>query len=210
MIMVTVGEILKTNRDKKKLTIEQVEKTTKIRAKFIKALEDNRFDLLPGPTFARGFVKNYAAFLDLPIDEVLAFYRRQANGEQAPTLPPPPVNRKSLLTPQHFTAISVGGLLLAFFIYLIFSYLQFAGSPVLLVNSPTNNAVVLQDNVEIIGKTDPGATLTINDQTVGISENGSFDVKTPLQPGLNTLRIVSTNKFGKKTTVNRTLRLERQ
>lgn len=208
--MVTVGEILKTAREKKKLTIEQVEKATKIRAKFITALEENRFDLLPGPTFARGFVKNYAAVLGLPIEEILAFYRRQANEEQLPIAPQQSINRKSFLTPQHFTAISVGGLLLAFFVYLIFSYLQFAGSPVLLVNSPTNNTVVAEDNVEVIGKTDPGATLIINDQTVSINENGSFDIKTPLSPGLNTLRIVSTNKFGKKTTVDRTLRLERQ
>lgn len=208
--MTTVGEILQTAREKKKLTVEQVEKATRIRAKFITALEQNRFDLLPGPTFARGFVKNYAAFLGLPIEEALAFYRRQANDERAPVLPQQFINKKSLFTPQYFTAISVGGLLLAFFIYLVFSYLQFAGSPVLLVNSPANNAVVAEENVEVIGKTDPGATLTINDQVVSINENGSFDIKTPLQPGLNTLRIVATNKFGKKTIVNRTLRLEKQ
>lgn len=209
--MTTVGEILKNARQEKKLTIEQVEKATKIRAKFIVALEQNQFDKLPGPTFARGFVKNYAAFLGLPTEDTLAFYRRQAGGEELPTIPKTPVNinKDGLITPQRFTVASIVLLLLGFFGYLVFSYVQFAGAPVLLVSSPANNTVVAYDSAEIIGKTDPGASLSINNESVSISENGSFDVKVPLSPGLNTLTIVATNKFGKKTTVVRNLRLEK-
>lgn len=208
--MTTVGEILKNAREKKKLTVDQVEKATKIRLKFILALEANRFDKLPGPTFARGFVKNYAAYLGLPTEETLAFYRRQANDNA--TLPVAPqtidTSKKGWLTPQRFTAVSIGLLLLIFFSYLAFSYWQFAGNPVLVVSSPVNNLVMTQDSVEVIGKTDPGASLVINNEPVSVLENGSFDVKVPLSPGINTLTVVASNKFGKKTTVERNLRLE--
>ncbi len=210
--MTTIGEILRSAREKKKLTIEAVEKATKIRAKFIDSLEANKFDNLPGPTYARGFVKNYAAFLNLPVDEMLAFYRRQASGE-VPSNIIKSDSRSAVrglrMTPQLFTAISVGLLLVCFFAYLIFTYFQFAGAPALTLNSPANNVVVREDSVEIVGKTDPGATLAINNQQVTISENGTFDVKVPLQPGLNTLSIVATNKFHRKTIVTRNLRLEK-
>lgn len=209
--MTTVGEILRNAREKKKLTIDQVEKATKIRSKFILALEQNQFDKLPGPTFARGFVKNYAAHLGLPPEETLAFYRRQADSNQIPPMVTNTINtlRGGWLTPQRFTAVSIGFLLLTFFAYLAFSYWQFAGSPVLIVNSPVNNLVLTQDFVEVIGKTDPGAALLVNNEKAFVFENGSFEIKVPLEPGINTITVVSTNKFGKKSTVVRNLRLEK-
>lgn len=209
--MTTVGEILKSNRERKKLTVEQVEKATKIRAKFILALEENQFDKLPGPTFARGFVKNYAAFLGLPTEEILAFYRRQSTGVETVSLSKAPTTsvKSGLITPRRFTIASISVLVLGFFAYLIFSYIQFAGSPALAVNSPQNNVIVSQDSIEVIGKTDTGATLSINNAPVNINEDGSFDIQIPVSAGLNTLTITASNKFGKKTTIVRHLRMEK-
>lgn len=208
--MTTVGEILKNARMGKKVELATVEKATKIRAKFLVALENNEFDKLPPGTFAKGFIKNYAAFLNLPIEETLAFYRRQVNEEKIPVLPleGPKIGRFAL-TPQFFTSLGVGILVVFFFAYLVFSYFQFAGSPTLVVDSPRNNSVVTQEQVEITGKTDPQATLSINGQVVTINENGSFEVKIPLQFGLNTLTVIATNKFKRQTTVTRNLRLEK-
>ena len=209
--MITVGEILQRAREKKKLTVEQVEKATRIRAKFIVALEENKFEKLPGPIFERGFVKNYAVFLGLPSEEVLAFYRRQANHKNPPDVVKEDkrIVGKTLITPQRFTFFSIGILLLIFFGYLIFSYLQFAGSPILVVDSPINNTVFYESVAEVTGKTDQNAKLTINNEQININESGSFIVKVPLQPGLNKITIVATNKFGEKTTVERNIRLEK-
>ena len=208
--MTTVGEILKNARIKKNLELIVVEKATRIRLKFLLALENDDFEKLPPGTFAKGFIKNYAGFLNLPIEETLAFYRRQVNEEKIAVLPAkrPKIGRFSL-TPQFFTAVGIGTLLLIFFSYLLFSYFQFAGSPTLIINSPENNSIAKDDWIEVVGKTDPQADLTINNQPVTINETGSFDVKIPVQPGLNTLTIVSTNKFKRQTVVTRNLRLER-
>jgi cytoskeletal protein RodZ len=210
--MITVGEILRKAREKRKLTIEQVEKVIRVRAKFIEALEKNEFEKLPGPIYGRGFVKNYASFLGLNPEETLAFYRRQANPEQLQEVPREKrifVVRGLRITPQLFTAVSVATLVALFFSYLAFSYLQFAGSPALSVSSPANNVVVSEENITVSGKTDPGAMLLINDQQVDISPEGSFNVTVPLAPGLNTITITATNKFGRKTVVSRNLRLEK-
>ena len=56
--METIGQILKNAREKKGLTIEELASSTFIVAKFIKALEDEQFDLLPGEIYVKGFIKN--------------------------------------------------------------------------------------------------------------------------------------------------------
>lgn len=209
--MTTVGEILRSSRLKKNLSLEQVEKVIKIRAKFLDAIEKGRFELLPPGTFTKGFVKNYASFLGLNVEEILAFYRRQVNEEKTKVVP----NRDETLkarvniTPQFYTIFGVGLLLVVFFAYLVFSYFKFAGNPELSVSKPQNNVVVSSDQVEIIGKTDPQATLTVNNQTVSLNADGSFDINIPLQPGLNSIIINSVNKFKKQTTLIRNVRLEK-
>ena len=75
--MKTVGFMLKEAREKKGLTTSQVESTIKIREKFIIAIENDEFSILPSPSYAKGFVRNYAEFLGLPIDSTMAIFRRQ-------------------------------------------------------------------------------------------------------------------------------------
>lgn len=209
--MTTVGEILKSARERKKFTLTQVENALKIRAKFLMALENNQFDQLPPGTFAKGFIKNYAAYLGLPVDDILAFYRRQVH-EKIPNVAPENKSGRShrfAFTPQMITPISVGLLLFLFFAYLIFAYFRYAGSPMLEINAPKNNLVVREDQVDVTGRTDPDATLIINNEPVNLSESGSFDVKITLQPGLNTIILTATNKFHRQSTVTRNLRLEK-
>lgn len=207
--MTTVGEIFTNARNQKNLTLEQAEKATKIRQKFLLALERNEFNKLPPGTFTKGFIKNYAAFLGLPIEETMAFYRRQVNEEKTPALPnrPEPVPTKPFfaLSP---TSFGVALLVFLFFVYLIYSYFRFAGSPELTINSPAPNSVVNQEDINVSGKTDPDAQLVINNQPVTLNENGSFNAKITLIPGLNTITVVSTNKFHRQTTITRNLRLE--
>lgn len=209
--MLTVGELLQRERLKKNLTLEAVEKATKIRLKFLDALERNEFNRLPPGTFAKGFIKNYAAFLGLSVEETIAFYRRQVSEEKAKVMPESrsnPQRQAVRITPQIFTVAGVAILLVLFFAYLIFSYFKFAGAPMLSVDRPSNNSVVTKDQIEVAGKSDPDATLSINDEPVQINQEGKFDIKVPLSPGLNTLTVVATNKFKKQSTVVRNVRLE--
>ena len=211
MAMTTVGQILSQARNRKKLTLEQVEKATRIRLKFLVALEKDELTKLPPGTFTKGFIKNYAAFLGLPVDDTLAFYRRQVNEKVSP-LPvrnPAPPTPKSPLLSLSLTSIGVFIMVVLFFIYLVYSYFRYAGAPALNLNSPSKNAVVSEEQIEVSGKTDPDATLTINNQPVSLNENGSFSTKVTLTPGLNTITVVSSNKFHRQTTLTRNLRLEK-
>lgn len=58
------GETLRKERERQKLTIQDIEQGTSIRSVYIEALDSGDYDKLPGEVYAKGFVKNYAAFLN--------------------------------------------------------------------------------------------------------------------------------------------------
>ncbi len=209
--MITVGQLLKEKRLEKKLTLDQVEKTTRIRAKFLEWIENNEFSKVGSPTVLRGFIRNYATHLGVAVDQIMAFYRRQAD-EAVPT--PSSFRTRQIshsplrITPTLFAVFSIGALLVGFIGFLVLQFLNFTMSPPLIVDSPKDNLVVNTDQVEVKGKTDPDATLTINAEPVQTTD-GKFDIKFPLAGGLNVITLKSVNRFQKETVVTRPLRLEK-
>jgi cytoskeletal protein RodZ len=209
--MTTAGELLAAARHKRNLTLEQAEKATKIRAKFLLAMEENDFAVLPSGPFARGLMKNYARFLHLPEEEILAFYRRQVNTEKEK--PARLWSAENLAnSPWRFSwpVLGAAALFCLFVGYLVFAYWRFAAGPALVIHRPANNSVVAEEQAEIIGKTDPEATIAINNQPVRVEENGSFAATVRLQPGLNKITVTAKNRFQRETTVTRDLRLEKE
>lgn len=74
----SLGVRLKSARESKELSIEAVEAELRIGAEYIAALEDDRFDVLGAPVFAKGYIKQYGARLGLDVDELLAEYQKSA------------------------------------------------------------------------------------------------------------------------------------
>ena len=74
-----LGQLLRETRKEKGLTLQEVEEQTRIRAKFIRALEDEKYDDLPTPGHVSGFLRNYALFLGLDVDEVRALYAQESS-----------------------------------------------------------------------------------------------------------------------------------
>lgn len=75
--MTGIGDTLREARIKRGLTIRDVEDATKIRGRYLQALEDEDFEALPGPVFAKAFLRTYASFLKLNADDLLEEYRRR-------------------------------------------------------------------------------------------------------------------------------------
>lgn len=74
--MKTVGEILKETRIKKAIDFEAIEKETKIRTKYLKALETDEFGGIGSATTVKGFIKNYGEYMGLDSQKLLAIFRR--------------------------------------------------------------------------------------------------------------------------------------
>lgn len=77
-----IGKSLKEARTARKLSLEEVEEETKIRRKYLQALENEQYDVLPGQVYAKAFLKNYARFLNLDIEEVMQAYNQSSTKEE--------------------------------------------------------------------------------------------------------------------------------
>ena len=64
-----IGETLRKERERQRLTVQDIEDGTSIRAAYIEAIESGDYDKMPGRVYAKGFIKNYANFLKLNGDE---------------------------------------------------------------------------------------------------------------------------------------------
>jgi cytoskeleton protein RodZ len=76
------GEKLKLEREKRAITLEQISAATKIGTRMLEALEQEKFNRLPGGIFNKGFVRAYARCLGLDEDQAVADYL-EASGEAA-------------------------------------------------------------------------------------------------------------------------------
>lgn len=88
--MKITGELLKTERVNKGLSVQSVAQSLKLSAKIISAIEAGDQNQLPAKTFVRGFVKSYAEFLKLDPDVVLRqFQEEMGSTSPLPKVPPP-------------------------------------------------------------------------------------------------------------------------
>jgi cytoskeletal protein RodZ len=79
-----IGSSLRQARERQKLRLSQVEGATQIRARYLQAFEDERFDILPGAAYAKGFLRTYADYLGLDAQQFVDEY----NTRFAPTEEP--------------------------------------------------------------------------------------------------------------------------
>ena len=86
--MAEIGETLREARMRERIDVSEIEAKTKIRAKYLRALENEEWDLLPGPTFVKSFLRTYANALGLDGKALVEEYR--LNYER-PSEPPEPI-----------------------------------------------------------------------------------------------------------------------
>src|ERR671934_1784101 len=90
--MPSIGETLREARMRQHLDIADLEAKTKIRAKYLRALENEEFGMLPGPTFVKTFLRTYAEALGLDpqvlVEEYRATYEPREEAEHLQQLGP--------------------------------------------------------------------------------------------------------------------------
>jgi len=85
---VDFGSLLVSGRKFKSYTVEQISEQLKIPVRTIVALEGNDVAALPAPTFTQGYIRAYAKYLEVSVDDVLAIYNRAVPHEQVADLKP--------------------------------------------------------------------------------------------------------------------------
>lgn len=202
--MQTAGLLLKEARENKNKSIVQISKQTRIKEKFLEAIESSDWAVLPNFSVALGFARNYAQEVDINPEHVVALLRRDFpqhhisfDKRSDMSLIP-----KAFWTPRTtiFAAVVITILILG--VYLVRQYMLFAASPPIEIESVTKN----DKEFVISGKTVPSATLEINGRAVLVENDGGFEVvlnKEDVQG--KEVEIQATSRTGKKTTVKQKL-----
>jgi len=210
--MIRVGQRLAEARFKKGLNLEDVSQATKIKTEFLAAIEEGEYEKLPSPAYAQGFVRNYAKLVGLPEKETLALFRREfASDNMIKVLPQSfseDYSGSKFKNKQPYIIIALVFLIVFGFIAYQFRFVFL--NPPLSIVSPVNNAVILGSQVIVTGKTDPEATVEVNNNPVAVSQDGSFKKNLNVFPGKNEITVESINKFGRQSTIAREIDVKSQ
>ena len=200
-----LGEVLRTAREGKGVDLARVERDTKIRERYLSALERGEYRELPGAVYTKGFLRNYGAYLGLDPEYLIDLYRIETASAagQRPTRPAPPPRplgarrtRAFVVTPGAVVAAILTILVGGFVAYLGFEIVNFARTPELRIIEPPGNVNGHTElEITVRGVTEPNATVEVSNlpenPTVVADAEGNFEVTVRLLPGSNVMQLVA-------------------
>jgi len=210
--MRTVGEILSTKRKELGLSLDDIEEETKIRRKYLEAIEKNEFSRIAEGPIVKGFVRNYSLALGLSPENILAIFRRDFRENEKGQIVPrgmiEPLDEKNFWWTPKTTVVTATAILIAtVIIFFTRQYLSFFSAPPLEISSPKEGQVS-KEKVVVSGKTDKDATVKIDGALVSIAEDGSFKEEIVLPRGENVVTVESANRQDKKRVINIKIKVE--
>jgi cytoskeletal protein RodZ len=201
--MLTIGSMLRTERERKKLSLEDVERKLRVRRKYLAAIEENNWTLFSSKIYIEGIIKNYAHLVGLDQKKASAFFRREYEKKDDVAFKRK-VSTKLLKSTNRYYAI-VGGLVLTALIVLYFGFqlYQFLTPPTVSLTSPAQTVFKRTDKVHIVGHTEKEATITIFGNRIYQDDNGVFAYDLPLHLGHNQIVIKVVGANGKETVLKK-------
>ncbi|HEY6608597.1 MAG TPA: RodZ domain-containing protein [Candidatus Limnocylindria bacterium] len=201
-----LGEVLRAAREAKGVDLVRVERETKIRERYLAALEEGEYRELPGAVYTRGFLRNYGAYLGLDSEYLIDLYRLETSSAPAEPAamhaPPKPLatrrSRAFVVTPGLVFAalltIGVGG----FVAWLGYEFVNFARTPELRITEPAGNVSAHPDlTITVRGTTAPNARIAVSNlrenPTATADASGEFEITVGLVPGSNVMRLIATD-----------------
>ena len=219
--MSSLGEQLRAQREKKGISLEQAAADTRIREKFLKALEDGDYPSLPGAVYTRGFLRNYIDYLDLDSEELLLLYQheRGAPAEPAPkksfTQYRPVVHRSLIFRPIVLVPVFVIAFVGSFLGYIYYQFTTFATLPKLEITDPASDGLAGTSELVVRGVTVPDGRITVNVYPgpdvfgdIRPGADGAFSAAVALKPGSNHLVVEVLDPAGKTNRVSRTIQYQ--
>lgn len=198
-----LGEVLRAAREAKGVDLARVERETKIRERYLSALERGEYRELPGSVYTKGFLRNYGSYLGLDPEYLIDLYRLETSvTTERPRMPAPPRpigtrgSRAFVITPGLvFAALLTVGVG-AFIAYIGYELVNFARQPELRIIDPATNVNgYTGSSMTLRGVTSPNASVTVSNltqnPTVTADAEGSFDVTVELLPGSNVIELTA-------------------
>ena len=214
----SLPERLVAARERKGVDLYRAERDTKIRARYLAALEHGDYAELPGAVYTKGFLRNYALYLGLDPEDVVRQWRRERGDATIPAEPvlavPKPLAapRQGLtFSPVIVVAAILTVLVAMFAVYIGVQLVRFAKPPTLgLTNPPQAVVDVDEDTASYVlrGTSIPGATISVKDAArdqpyrVTADEAGVWTAEVDLRRGRNQFDISAVDPETGKTSEN--------
>ncbi|MBI3448096.1 MAG: helix-turn-helix domain-containing protein [Acidobacteria bacterium] len=163
--MASFGEELRRERELRDISIREISEATNIPSRFLEALEQNNFSILPGGAYNRGFIRSYARHIGINIEEMINAYSQEVGRQEAN----PPIDaRRSALPPGAQASNGAAGLIAGISVLAVAGAIAilyyFAGAALRRTPAPESPAVAhgvaLKARVKKSGAlpSEPGAT----------------------------------------------------
>jgi cytoskeletal protein RodZ len=200
-----LGDILKRAREEKKITLDQVEKATLIKKKYLEALENGNKEKLPDNIYVKNFLKAYADFLNLETEPLIKIYEEEFENWQKEQNLTKKTFSNFLIVPQVIKILVIATVIISLLLYLGLEIKKNFSPPFLYINSPTDNLETSETVIEVEGQTEKEVKVTINDQEIPCDENGYFKETVNLNEGLNIIKISAKKKYSRENIIYRKL-----
>lgn len=196
----TVGRLLKEAREKKEITLEKIEKDTRIRLKNLQAIEDERWEEFPSKTYIQGVITSYGNYLELDTTKLLAYFRREY--EQREKLKFKAKATKDQFTPQTKRVIryAVLTVITLFVIYFGYQVSTLFTPPDIEILEPSETTTSKQ-KILLKGRTEKDTIVTVNDERVYLDDENIFQTEIPLTRDENMVKIEATGANGRTRTL---------
>jgi cytoskeletal protein RodZ len=200
-----LGEVLRTAREAKFIDLARVERDTKIRVRYLSALERGDYRDLPPPVYTKGFLRNYGLYLELDPEYLIDLYRLESGlgiDRPAMSMRPRPMaarqGRSLVVTSGAVAAVILTVLVVAFIVYLVGEFVTFARTPDLRITDPAGDvAAFTGTEYTIRGVTEPNSTIKTDglrqNPTITADAQGAFSVRVGLVPGANVITLTATD-----------------
>ncbi len=201
----SLGSILRSARTKANLSLEEAEVRTRVRLKYLEALEAGAYGHLPAEAYNIGFVRSYAEILKLNPEKVLRMYREERS--QKHLLPEKDVNLAPvkahdwtfLITPK---VLGIGGAVLmlgGIVAYIAVQLNHFTQPPTITLSSASSEFTSDKDTVNLKGVATEGSVVFMNNEPILVSPSGHFTQDVQLSPGVNEVVVAAKSRAGKQS-----------
>ena len=208
-----IGDILREERELRRISLEELAKRTRIRREYLWALEENQFEKLPASTFVKGYITTYARVFGFDAKPLLALLRRDFKESAKGKLVPrdfirPTLRKRTLWTPMTVGLLMAGAVFFSLLTYIGVQWYNLNRPPELEIVTPEAGAVV-GPKVIVEGQAEPDSILTVNDQPVSLQPDGTFSTEVFMnREGLTTISVGAKDRQGKENLQQRSVNVK--
>ena len=190
-----IEDVLENVMEERHVSVEMLANATDIPKRFIDSIVRGDFKDLPAKPYVRGYLFKIATTLKIDQNALWQSYKNSENLSSSGERDRLPSNRFA------FKKIRTSRIVVLFLVAVILAFLGFRfndilGKPKIDVTVPE---FTTEETINVTGNVRPGDTLTLNEEVIYPDEEGYFEKRVQLQPGLNRLKFVVKRYLGQET-----------